>query len=288
MAAVLLYILMKKFVPKYYLIFVIALCSSFKETFAQTWSGKITYKFVLNLDTAVREIDTVGKESLLYFNQEQSYFVYRSSLLNSDNKFSPFTMPKPNPKALTTEKVQRGTITLPPHTDLTGEVFYTDFVKRQLYMREFVFSRPLMSEENLPRISWKITKDKKDIGKLNCIKAICNFRGRNYEAWFCEEIPVSAGPWKLQGLPGLIIEANDSTKQVRFLFQSVEIPLIQQPVIPPLSEAKGKRIPLDEYRNAWDVQGKKVAKFMQSSGNNGIQTEVNSNYHPIETVFENK
>lgn len=39
------------------------------------------------------------------------------------------------------------------------------------------------------------------------------FRGRDYIAWFTEEIPVSKGPYKFNGLPGLIVLIHDITNR---------------------------------------------------------------------------
>ena len=36
------------------------------------------------------------------------------------------------------------------------------------------------------------------------------FSGREWNVWFTEEIPVSLGPWKLNGLPGIILQAECS------------------------------------------------------------------------------
>ena len=43
-----------------------------------------------------------------------------------------------------------------------------------------------------------------------CQKATTTYGGREWTVWYTPDIPVSAGPWKFQGLPGLIMAANDS------------------------------------------------------------------------------
>lgn len=65
-------------------------------------------------------------------------------------------------------------------------------------------------EEDTPEIKWKLLNETKKIGGFNCKKATGNFRGRTYIAWYTEEIPVNAGPWKLKGLGGLILEIVDN------------------------------------------------------------------------------
>lgn len=43
------------------------------------------------------------------------------------------------------------------------------------------------------------------------MKATLSFRGRNWTAWYATDIPLPYGPWKFQGLPGLIMEMEDDT-----------------------------------------------------------------------------
>ncbi|SFH83784.1 GLPGLI family protein [Halpernia frigidisoli] len=67
-----------------------------------------------------------------------------------------------------------------------------------------------------PEIKWKILSETKLIFNFNCQSAVGNFRGRDYKVWFTTEIPISDGPWKLSGLPGLILEATDSNGYFSF------------------------------------------------------------------------
>ncbi|MCX6207207.1 MAG: GLPGLI family protein [Bacteroidetes bacterium] len=76
--------------------------------------------------------------------------------------------------------------------------------------------------EDTIKIKWAIIDSLKIIEGMECQKAFCQFRGREYDVWFTSSIPLSYGPWKLGGLPGLIIEAHDSKNQVNINFTGLE------------------------------------------------------------------
>ncbi len=82
--------------------------------------------------------------------------------------------------------------------------------------RTFMGGPTLEYKEKVPNFKWEIKNEKKKILGYLCQKAITTFRGRNYEAWFTSKIPLSEGPYKFGGLPGLILEIYDVAKHYTF------------------------------------------------------------------------
>src|SRR5690606_18799090 len=76
--------------------------------------------------------------------------------------------------------------------------------------------------EEFPVQDWEIHDETKEIGNYACQKATCTFKGRNYTAWFAPELPMPYGPWKLYGLPGLILSAYDDKQEVSFLYDGFD------------------------------------------------------------------
>jgi GLPGLI family protein len=72
-------------------------------------------------------------------------------------------------------------------------------------------------EEIIPKLKWSIDKETKKILDINCIKATTSFAGRDYIAWFANEIPISEGPYKFTGLPGLIMEIYDTKNHYKHI-----------------------------------------------------------------------
>lgn len=69
---------------------------------------------------------------------------------------------------------------------------------------------------------WEISDSSKTILGYECIKATCDYRGRHWTAWFTPEIPIQDGPWKLSGLPGLILIAEDTSGQYSFVADGIQ------------------------------------------------------------------
>ncbi|MCD8387066.1 MAG: GLPGLI family protein [Bacteroidales bacterium] len=65
----------------------------------------------------------------------------------------------------------------------------------------------LCYDEPAGSIKWEIADSVKEILGYVCQLATADYHGRKWLAWFAPEIPLQEGPWKLSGLPGLILEA---------------------------------------------------------------------------------
>lgn len=61
----------------------------------------------------------------------------------------------------------------------------------------------------LPKFKWNIepNKQKKILG-YTCHEATTTYQGKKFEAWYCEELPINAGPYYFSGLPGLILAVS--------------------------------------------------------------------------------
>jgi GLPGLI family protein len=100
--------------------------------------------------------------------------------------------------------------------------------EKKLYTKENVMGNDYLVESPIPVIDWKIGSDTASFGGLHCQKATGHFKGRDYTVWFCPDLPVHTGPWKLNGLPGVIVDAHDAKNEVVFQFDGVEKPTLRE------------------------------------------------------------
>ncbi|PWS30665.1 GLPGLI family protein [Pedobacter paludis] len=98
-----------------------------------------------------------------------------------------------------------------------------DFKKKTLLLSDYIGIKTRLVKDTLLNFKWIITKEKRKILNFNCTKAQLNFRGRLYEAWFANDIPIQNGPWKFCGLPGLIIKINDDKKIFTYELTGIDL-----------------------------------------------------------------
>lgn len=239
--------------------------------YGQNITGMVQYKRIYNLDTTAYKQDTTGVKSYLYFSNESSLFVYnRKKDIKEENQLS-------NNEVGYKMKLNED-------VDEWGEMFYYDYIKKKIIIREFVWGKAFIAEENIPMLHWILDTSTRKIGRFICQKATTDFRGRKYEAWYTNEIPVSIGPWKMNGLPGLILEAYDLKREVQWIFSSIEIPYnVKKDLIIP---QKGEQISFERYKTILKTESERLARFVQSSADRSRVIEIKFNYYPIEKFYE--
>lgn len=100
--------------------------------------------------------------------------------------------------------------------------FYTIIKTRDdIYYNEFIGSTGFIYKEPKGVLQWTLQNDSASIGGFSCQKAITNFGGRSWVAWFSKDIAVADGPYKFCGLPGLIVEIFDEGKNWNFLLEAI-------------------------------------------------------------------
>ena len=108
--------------------------------------------------------------------------------------------------------------------------------KELLYYKDFENNKVLAElsdgmdtysvDDKLFEWNWKITDETKEITGYTCRKAISNLMGYNFEAWYTEDISVSIGPEKFDGLPGLILYVRAGKME----YIAYSIKLLENPV----------------------------------------------------------
>lgn len=93
----------------------------------------------------------------------------------------------------------------------TGEfmTIYKNYPAGRLTHTEKICQDWFRYEEDMPSMEWGLTDSVTNLLGYECLGARCKFRGREWTVFYTEDIPLSDGPWKFHGLPGLIMKASD-------------------------------------------------------------------------------
>ncbi len=84
---------------------------------------------------------------------------------------------------------------------------WTNYPNGKTTVRDAIPPSIYETQEARTTIDWTLTDHTLTIVGYLCKTATCQLHGRQWTVRYCEDIPTTAGPWKLCGLPGLIVEA---------------------------------------------------------------------------------
>jgi len=194
----------------------------------------------------------------MVFNKTESYYVYKKDSLELRKNFK--TMYESNDGETVIAFPGRQTF---PH----GNQVYNNTRRDSIYWNQWA---KFYVSEKTPKINWILENETKKIGAFIARKARGKYRGRMYTAWYTLEIPLPFGPWKLQGLPGLILEAHDEYNEIFIYFKSVKYPTNNKAAI---SHVKREKNHSKKWRSKEDFKNRLIDIYNRYNNNSYLMSE---------------
>ncbi|HNX44722.1 MAG TPA: GLPGLI family protein [Bacteroidales bacterium] len=103
-------------------------------------------------------------------------------------------------------------------------------------------------EDTLNYPQWKILNDMKEVAGHICMNAFYEdtLKMQKITAWYALDLPVSAGPERLGGLPGVILEVDINDGAMLITADKVEMKPLTDELNPP-KKMKGKKVSEEQY-----------------------------------------
>lgn len=122
---------------------------------------------------------------------------------------------------------------------------YKIAASRQVYYYDRISTTRYRYEEPANSLSWTITPTTATVAGYACQRATASYGGRQWEAWFTRAVPVSEGPYKFYGLPGLIVKVSDARQHYVFELAKLTKPTTERLITLP------KKMPVTTDRAAF-------------------------------------
>ena len=123
----------------------------------------------------------------------------------------------------------------------------------------------------------------------HCHVAICNYEGRDWKVYYTNDIPIPFGPWKLNGVKGLVLKAVDTENN--FIFEAVGLTQKPQSIIrydwsrKKMKKEDWKKFERDMYKNAGSFVRNTGARILimdnSEQGFHRLNEDWSQYYNPI-------
>ena len=209
--------------------------------FANQELDNANYKFYYKLEF---QFDTLKKNDVRNdfivllvgnsYSKSFSYYSYKSdSLRNTPD--GDLVARRARIEAMQKAKTRGDKLSILPFQRGITPYVYKSYLQNQMIITDNINTHHYKYKDELYAQTWQITDSTKTIMDYPCQMAVSDFRGRRWIAWFAHDIPISDGPWKFSGLPGLIMEVYDSEKHFHFTLVGIEEvddePIVFSPVV---------------------------------------------------------
>jgi len=178
-------------------IYIIVILTILNSENLNSQSIEIDYRVSVNTNDPILATSTIYKLILednksVYYNNNDSLKQFKyQSFIEKTKKIGELTLVKLSDNH---------------YSYIKQDFMYKNYKKDTLIFNEIILNKKVIVGENINLFNWDV-QSKSDTLILNqkCFKAVTNFRGRTYEAFFTTELSQRGGPWKFDGLPGVIL-----------------------------------------------------------------------------------
>ena len=182
------------------------------------------YQYVHMQDTLKKILDEDDRLVLLLGNKVSK--CYSSYSMQVDERYE-----NPNRRKIIDAEIMEflKTKKQPLHKRMKAYV-YKNFPEGKMTVTDGLSLQDYIYVDSLNNINWTMADSTKTILNYTVQMATCDYRGHHWTAWFAPDVPVSDGPWKLHGLPGLIMEAYDTNAYHHFTIVGIR-KVIDMPIV---------------------------------------------------------
>ncbi|MGO4905494.1 GLPGLI family protein [Flavobacterium sp. W20_MBD1_R3] len=186
---------------KYIFIFISCYC------FSQ--NNKVTYEFIRkinDLEFKANGILNINK-NITTFNLSQ----YKNLLNNGD-------------KLIDVKTNDSTTVISSGNICFEDKLYYYDFKKDSItsLLYDVSCNSKVLVKDKIVYPKWDILDEYKVISGYKSQKATAFINDRTWSVFFTNELKISCGPWRLIGLPGVVLEAYENTNIYTFKLAKIE------------------------------------------------------------------
>jgi GLPGLI family protein len=206
--------------------------------YAQSQNYKVTYS--VSFSPSIYDLSKTAKErtTLIIYHNKKSIFASENFLK------------KDSISALLDKGIINSREVIGNSKAIFKTLFNSFIIKDYDQKKDIVFSRFSFSYYKYTQkkeLIWILLNDTLKIHNYLCYKATTKFEGRDYVAWYAPEVPISDGPYKFSGLPGLIIEISDTEKHYNFKLEKLG-KYLDKPIESPYFEPKSLDISYEKFK----------------------------------------
>lgn len=171
------------------------------------------YETSVNPDS-INLVSLKSEKTFLDIKDNRSLFISENKLIK-DSLFAAFKPEEKNINKKENKDLSKTGLKKYPEPTFFEYYITKDIPGQKVYYYDRVAGKQIYYQEDRP-LKWEVTDVTEKQNGYPAQKAVANFGGRIWTAWFTKDIAISDGPYKFSGLPGLIVKLEDDKGDYKF------------------------------------------------------------------------